>query len=63
MRGFLTEQEVQCPCCWETVSLEIDLSVDGQSYIEDCGVCCRPMTVTYSVVDGELVSIEVASAE
>ena len=63
MRGFLTEQDVECPCCWETVQLELDLSVDEQSYIEDCPVCCRPMTVSYTVVDGELASINVESAE
>lgn len=63
MRGFLTEQDVDCPCCWETVQLEFDLSVDEQSYIEDCPVCCRPMTVSYTVVDGELASINVESAE
>jgi hypothetical protein len=63
MRGFLTEHEVACPCCWEAVALELDLSVERQSYIEDCPVCCRPMTVAYTVIDGELASIDVASAE
>lgn len=63
MRGFVTDEEVTCPCCWETVTLEIDLSVDAQSYIEDCPVCCRPMTVSYTVADGELATIDVASAE
>jgi len=63
MRGLITEHDVTCPCCWETVSLELDLSVDEQSYIEDCPVCCRPMTVTYTVADGELASISVESAE
>ncbi len=63
MRGNLSEHEVTCPSCWETVSLEIDLSVDGQSYNEDCPVCCRPMTVTYAVAEGELASLDVVSAE
>jgi Cysteine-rich CPXCG len=63
MHGFLREHEVACPSCWETVALEFDLSVEGQSYIEDCPVCCRPMTVSYTVVDGELESIDIVSAE
>ena len=32
----------------------LDLSVEEQSYIEDCSVCCQPMTVSYSAEDGEL---------
>jgi hypothetical protein len=63
MRGFLTEHEVECPSCWETVALELDLSVAEQSYIEDCPVCCRPMSVNYTVIDGELATIDVAGAE
>jgi hypothetical protein len=51
--------EVTCPHCWETITLYVDLSVEAQSYVEDCSVCCRPMQVTYSAHDGELVNIEV----
>lgn len=32
-----------------------DLSVEGaQSYIEDCEVCCRPIEVSYRVIEGQL---------
>ncbi len=41
-----------CPYCWQEISFVIDLSIDEQSYIEDCEVCCRPIRVTYST-DGE----------
>lgn len=51
--------EVTCPYCWETITLYLDLSVESQSYVEDCSVCCRPMTVTYSAQNGELINIEV----
>jgi hypothetical protein len=51
--------EVTCPHCWEMITLYVDLSVDTQSYVEDCSVCCRPMAVTYSAQDGELINIEV----
>jgi hypothetical protein len=63
MRGYLSECEVTCPSCWEPVSLEIDLSVDGQSYIEDCPVCCRPMSVSYTAAEGEITSLDVVGAE
>ncbi len=34
----------------------LDPSVEGQSFIEDCEVCCRPIQVTYSIEDLELIS-------
>jgi hypothetical protein len=37
--------------------------VAEQSYFEDCSVCCRPMIVSYSASDGELVSLQVEGAE
>ena len=51
--------EVTCPHCWEMISLHVDLSVDTQTYVEDCSVCCHPMAVTYAAHEGELVNIEV----
>ncbi len=54
-----TTAEVSCPYCGETITLFLDLSVESQSYIEDCSVCCQPMTVSYAVEDGELSSISV----
>ena len=43
------EQHFQCPCCWEDISMVLDLSDGGQSYVEDCEVCCRPLTIRYQV--------------
>lgn len=42
---MLEEAEVSCPCCWQTIVLELDLSAGSQTYTEDCPVCCRPMRV------------------
>jgi len=58
-----TTAEVSCPYCGETILLFLDLSVESQSYIEDCSVCCQPMTVTYSAENGELVEVSVAGAD
>lgn len=49
---MLEEAEVTCPCCWETIVLELDLSAGSQTYVEDCPVCCRPMTVRLRVEHG-----------
>jgi hypothetical protein len=57
-----TTTEVTCPHCGETITLFVDLSVESQTYIEDCSVCCQPMSVTYSAADGELTGIEVEPA-
>ena len=59
---FETTAEVMCPHCGETIVLFLDLSVDEQTYIEDCSVCCQPMTVSYSASDGELQGVQVDAA-
>ena len=41
----LKEQAIQCPYCGEGISILVDCSVEDQSYIEDCEVCCRPINL------------------
>ena len=52
------EAQITCPFCWETLTIFLDFSLPEQDYIEDCQVCCRPMRITYSNLDGELTSLE-----
>jgi hypothetical protein len=47
-----------CPYCWEEISMVLDMSVPGQTYAEDCEVCCRPIEVRYSTEDGEISEFE-----
>jgi hypothetical protein len=50
----LLETTVDCPYCGENLDVLIDESETGQSYIEDCQVCCRPIVFFVSVEpDGE----------
>jgi len=42
---------VQCPYCGESIEVVVDCSVPEQVYIEDCSVCCRPLTLTACVAD------------
>ena len=35
---------VDCPYCGERIEAIVDCSVEFQEYIEDCTVCCRPIT-------------------
>jgi hypothetical protein len=45
----------QCPYCFETIEMQLDVSVSTQQYTEDCEVCCRPIEVHYEQEDGELM--------
>lgn len=57
-----TTAEVTCPYCGEEITLLLDLSVESQAYIEDCSVCCQPMSVSYNAEGGELTEIRVEAA-
>jgi len=37
---------ITCPYCGETIEIMADPSVERQEYIEDCQVCCKPITIT-----------------
>lgn len=41
----------------------LDLSVEGQSFIEDCEVCCNPIEIRYSVDDGIVTDFEAQKAQ
>lgn len=52
-----------CPHCAAEISVLLDVSEDGeQTYIEDCEVCCRPITLSFTTENGELVSFETNAA-
>ena len=40
----LSEASISCPYCGERIGVLVDAQEVGQSYIEDCQVCCRPIT-------------------
>jgi len=43
------EVDARCPYCGEPIKLLIDCSVTNQEYIEDCEICCRPITVHVAI--------------
>ncbi|HMH18432.1 MAG TPA: CPXCG motif-containing cysteine-rich protein [Burkholderiales bacterium] len=49
---------IQCPYCGERIEVVVDCSVKRQEYVEDCSVCCRPITLSVVSSHGEVVSIE-----
>lgn len=56
----LVTSSVQCPYCWEVIDVLLDCSVNEQSYIEDCQVCCRPINFSVSVDEYDEVSVRVS---
>jgi len=52
-----------CPYCWEQISMVLDTSVKGQSYVEDCEVCCHPIEVRYTVEEGAVVDLDARAIE
>jgi hypothetical protein len=46
------EVSIDCPYCGEEISILIDSSVGSQEYIEDCQVCCRPIEIVVTCVEG-----------
>jgi hypothetical protein len=42
--------DITCPYCGAAVEFLIDCAAGAQEYVEDCEVCCRPITL--SVVIG-----------
>ena len=48
-----------CPFCNEENELTVDLGGGShQSYVEDCGVCCRPWQVRVEVDDEGAVHLD-----
>ena len=51
---MLTPAAISCPYCGESIGILIDASAGDQCYIEDCQVCCRPITLSVQVdADGD----------
>ncbi|HEY9202364.1 MAG TPA: CPXCG motif-containing cysteine-rich protein [Gammaproteobacteria bacterium] len=45
----LFEASVQCPYCWEPLEVVVDDCDENQQYIEDCQVCCQPISFTVEI--------------
>ncbi|WP_205422665.1 CPXCG motif-containing cysteine-rich protein [Seongchinamella sediminis] len=56
---MLTQQTVSCPYCGESIEVLIDEEEVGHEYIEDCQVCCRPITFVLSMDFAGQLSVSV----
>lgn len=57
------EHFFNCPHCWQTISMILDLSVAEQNYVEDCEVCCNPIQISYTAESFELIDFSAESIE
>jgi Cysteine-rich CPXCG len=54
---LIAETEIICPHCGEVFPIQIDTSQPEQILIEDCAVCCRPITLTIRCRPGAIVEL------
>jgi hypothetical protein len=59
---YVVEIEIECPYCGEVFPSTADTSQGSYSTIEDCTVCCRPISVEVTCEAGEVLSITAARA-
>jgi transcription elongation factor Elf1 len=58
MPPLILEHKFTCPYCWEEISMLLDLSVEDQSYVEDCEICCHPIHLRFHSQSGDLTRFE-----
>ncbi|MFT5845967.1 MAG: transcription elongation factor Elf1 [Psychroserpens sp.] len=59
----MQEHFFQCPYCWESISMLIDVSQSQQQYIEDCEVCCNPIQLRITTENQEIIGFDAENIE
>jgi C4-type Zn-finger protein len=50
---------VQCPSCGEVMELQVDCAEGNQELTEECPVCDKPFTISVTISDNGVSSVEV----
>jgi transcription elongation factor Elf1 len=58
MNQNVVEHRFTCPYCWESITMLLDLSAADQSYVEDCEVCCNPITLRFRAEGGAVTEFD-----
>jgi len=56
--NILETVSVQCPYCGEVMDLQADCAEGSQELTEDCPVCCKPVTLSITISDNGVKSVE-----
>jgi len=59
---FESEVFFFCPYCAQQISMLLEELYGGQSYIEDCEVCCNPIQISYEIINGEVSNVNAERA-
>ena len=59
---MLIEIQVQCPHCGEIITTTADTSQGDYVTIEDCEVCCAPMSIEVACEPGRVEAVHVTLA-
>jgi hypothetical protein len=57
--NYVVDAEIECPYCGESFTINVDTSQGDHTMIEDCTVCCRPMSIELQCAPGEVVGVDV----
>jgi hypothetical protein len=55
---MVVSASITCPHCGESWETSIDTSQGDHQTVDDCYVCCRPMTVYVECEPGEVISVQ-----
>ncbi|CAM3752896.1 CPXCG motif-containing cysteine-rich protein [Parendozoicomonas haliclonae] len=59
----LKTQVIACPNCGENIQILVNAEDEGDTYIEDCQVCCSPINITVTLDDDENIHVLVRSED
>lgn len=54
---LLVAADYTCPWCGEWISTTVDTSQGDYSTVEDCSVCCRPISLEVNCEPGEVFAV------
>ncbi|PYL23856.1 MAG: CPXCG motif-containing cysteine-rich protein [Verrucomicrobia bacterium] len=58
---LIAQTDVTCPHCGEVFLIRVDTSQPEQTLIEDCTICCRPITLTIRCQPGEVIDLTIST--
>lgn len=57
----LQERSAICPYCGQQISLLLDCMQAGDSYVEDCFVCCQPIVIDLFAGEGGELDVQLSA--
>lgn len=61
--SLLETMKLPCPYCAELIEIVVDCSQTDQEYIEDCSVCCQPITFKIDSHDIDDIKVTARTAD